>query len=71
VLQGQFYFLRQTEVDYRKAIEYYSQATQLDPYYALAWSGLSRAWTDLRRRGALRSRGHSRMSNRTERGYGR
>jgi len=44
VLQGQFYFLRQTEADYRKAIEYYSQATQLDPRYALAWSGLSLTW---------------------------
>jgi TolB-like protein/Tfp pilus assembly protein PilF len=44
VLQGQFYSLRQTEADYRKAIEYYTQATQLDPRYALAWSGLSLAW---------------------------
>jgi TolB-like protein/Tfp pilus assembly protein PilF len=44
LLQGQFYFSRQTEADYRKAIEYYRQATQLDPRYALAWSGLSLAW---------------------------
>ena len=44
LLQGQFYFLRQTEADHRKAIEYYSQATQLDPRYALAWSWLSAAW---------------------------
>jgi TolB-like protein/Tfp pilus assembly protein PilF len=47
LLQGQFYFLRQTEADYRKAIEYFTQATQLDPRYALAWSGLSRVWSDL------------------------
>ncbi len=47
LLQGQFYFLRQTEGDYRKAIEYFTQATQLDPRYALAWSGLSRVWSDL------------------------
>jgi serine/threonine-protein kinase len=36
--------LRQTEADYRKAIEYYSQAKQLDPRYALAWSGSSLTW---------------------------
>jgi TolB-like protein/Tfp pilus assembly protein PilF len=47
MLQGRFYYFRDTEADTRKAIEYYTQATQLDPRYVLAWSGLSRAWTDL------------------------
>ena len=47
LLQGRFYFLRETEADFRKAIEYYTQATQLDPRYALAWAGLARAWTRL------------------------
>jgi TolB-like protein/Tfp pilus assembly protein PilF len=47
ILQGRLYYLRNTEVDLRKAIEYYTQATQLDPRYAIAWSYLSRAWTDL------------------------
>jgi len=46
-LQGRFYLLRQTEADFRKAIEFYTEATQLDPRYALARSGLSRAWTEL------------------------
>jgi TolB-like protein/Tfp pilus assembly protein PilF len=46
-LQGQFYFLRETEVDFRKAIESFTQATELDPRYALAWSWLSRAWAYL------------------------
>jgi serine/threonine-protein kinase len=46
-LQGVFYVSRDTEADLRKAIEYYTQATELDPRYALAWSGLSRAWTGL------------------------
>jgi TolB-like protein/Tfp pilus assembly protein PilF len=46
-LQGQFYFSRITEADLRKAIESFTQATELDPRYALAWSGLSRAWTNL------------------------
>ena len=44
LLQGQFYALRQTEVDTRKAIESYTRAVELDPRYALAWSGLSQAW---------------------------
>jgi TolB-like protein/Flp pilus assembly protein TadD len=44
-LQGRFYFFRNTEADQGKAIEFYTQATELDPRYALAWSELSRAWT--------------------------
>ncbi len=47
LLQGRFYYPRDTEADNRKAIEYYTRATQLDPRYALAWSELSRAWTFL------------------------
>jgi len=46
-LQGQFYVSRNTEADLRKAIEWYTQATELDPRYALAWSELSRTWTGL------------------------
>ncbi len=47
LLQGQFYISRGTEADFRKAIESFSQATELDPRYALAWSLLSRTWTGL------------------------
>jgi TolB-like protein/Tfp pilus assembly protein PilF len=47
MLQGRFYFLRATEADNRKAIESYTQAIELDPSYALAWSELSLAWTSL------------------------
>ncbi len=47
LLQGRFYFSRITEDDMRKAIEYYTQATDLDPHYALAWSWVSRAWSNL------------------------
>jgi tetratricopeptide (TPR) repeat protein len=47
VLHGRFYHSRRTEADYRKAIESYTQAIELDPRYALAWSELSLAWTDL------------------------
>jgi TolB-like protein/Tfp pilus assembly protein PilF len=46
-LQGQFYGSRQTEADRRKAIQSYTQATEFDPRYALAWSGVSRVWTAL------------------------
>jgi len=47
LLQGRFYDLRETDTDTRKAIESYTQATQLDRRYALAWSGLSPAWTHI------------------------
>ncbi len=44
LLQGQYYYPRDTEVDGRKAIELFTQATELDPRYALAWSELARTW---------------------------
>jgi TolB-like protein len=47
LLQGRFYYLRGAEADIRRAIEFFAQATQLDPRYALAWSELSHAWTFL------------------------
>ena len=47
LLQGGFYLSRDTKVDVFQAINYYTQATQLDPRYAIAWSALSRAWTDV------------------------
>lgn len=47
LLQGRFYNSRGTEADVRKAIESFTQATELDPHYALAWSGLAEAWTNL------------------------
>jgi TolB-like protein/Tfp pilus assembly protein PilF len=47
LLQGRFYHFLDTEAELRKAIEFYTQATQLDPRYALAWSWLSMTLTDL------------------------
>jgi TolB-like protein/Flp pilus assembly protein TadD len=47
LIQAQFYALRETEAYYRKAIEWYTRATELDSRYALAWSALSRAWARL------------------------
>lgn len=46
-LQGKFFFVRDTELDTRKAVEHFARATQLDPRYALAWSWLSRARANL------------------------
>jgi TolB-like protein/Tfp pilus assembly protein PilF len=40
-LQGNFYYARNTEADFRKAIDAYITATRLDPNYALAWTGIS------------------------------
>jgi TolB-like protein/Tfp pilus assembly protein PilF len=46
LLQGRFYAFSFREEDLHKAIDFFKQATELDPRYALAWSHLSRAWTD-------------------------
>ena len=42
-LQGYYFFERNTNKDTDTAAKYYEKATQLDPSYALAWVGLSRA----------------------------
>jgi serine/threonine-protein kinase len=44
-LQGHFHFLRRNVDDYRKAIDYYDQAIELDPGYALAYAERAEAWT--------------------------
>jgi TolB-like protein/Tfp pilus assembly protein PilF len=47
MLEGRFYGSRETEGDIRKAIESFTQATQFDPRFALAWSELSQAFNNL------------------------
>jgi TolB-like protein/Tfp pilus assembly protein PilF len=47
LLQGRFYDSRGTQADLRKAIEFFTQATQIDPRYARAWCALSRTWVFL------------------------
>jgi TolB-like protein len=44
-LQGHFYSVRRNAEDYRKAIDYFDQAIQLDPDYALAYAERSEVWT--------------------------
>jgi TolB-like protein len=43
-LQGHFHLLRRNVEDFRKAIDYYDQAIQLDPRYALAYAERAEAW---------------------------
>jgi adenylate cyclase len=43
-LQGRFFEDRLTRDNTAKGFEYYRQALELDPEYALAWAGLSRAY---------------------------
>lgn len=42
-LRGRFFWNQFTPLTTRRAIEYFTQATALDPDYALAWSGLADA----------------------------
>jgi TolB-like protein/DNA-binding winged helix-turn-helix (wHTH) protein len=42
-MQGYYFFQGNTDKDTEMAVKYYERATQLDPSYALAWVGLSRA----------------------------
>jgi TolB-like protein/DNA-binding winged helix-turn-helix (wHTH) protein len=42
-LQGYYFYQRRTAKDVDMAAKYYERATQIDPSYALAWVGLSRA----------------------------
>ncbi len=43
-LQGRFFEDRSTQEDTERAVEYYRQASEVDPHYALAWAGLSRCY---------------------------
>ncbi|TMH62447.1 MAG: hypothetical protein E6H55_08255 [Betaproteobacteria bacterium] len=45
-LQGRFFEDRSTREGMAKGIEYYRQALELDPEYALAWAGLSRCYAN-------------------------
>jgi TolB-like protein/Tfp pilus assembly protein PilF len=44
-LRGRYYWNQLTPVTTKRAVEYYRQATKLDPTYALAWSGLADAYS--------------------------
>src|SRR5689334_13210983 len=44
-LQGRFFWNKRTAADLRKSIECFNQAIAKDPNYALAYAGLSQAWS--------------------------
>ena len=46
-LMGRFHFGKATEEGFRKAIEYFEQATAIEPDYALALAGLADVWLNL------------------------
>src|SRR5438132_7617185 len=46
-LRGRYFSYRRTEADLKKAIDYFQQAIARDPNYALAYSGLSDAYSAL------------------------
>jgi eukaryotic-like serine/threonine-protein kinase len=46
-LQGRFYWNKYTEAGFRKSIEYFTQATEKDPGYALAYAGMADAYAQL------------------------
>ncbi len=43
-LRGRFFFNRLSPQTTRRAVELYTRATEVDPKYALAWSGMADAW---------------------------
>jgi serine/threonine protein kinase/tetratricopeptide (TPR) repeat protein len=50
-LQGRFYWNKRTEESYRKAIDYFRQAIDKDPNYALAYTGLADCYSFLSSQG--------------------
>jgi len=44
-LKGRFFWNRRTEEGVKKSIEYFTKAVEIDPDYALAWSGLGDAYS--------------------------
>jgi tetratricopeptide (TPR) repeat protein len=43
-LKGRFFWNKRTAADLRKSIEYFNQAIEKDPGYALAYAALAQAW---------------------------
>jgi TolB-like protein/DNA-binding SARP family transcriptional activator len=44
-LKGRFHWNKRTAEDIRKALDYFEQALELDPTYALAWAGVADSYT--------------------------
>jgi eukaryotic-like serine/threonine-protein kinase len=52
-LQGRYFLNRLNKKDFEKAKEYFQQAVQIDPNYAVAWVGLASAYGDLANTGHM------------------
>jgi serine/threonine-protein kinase len=50
-LKGRYYCNKRTEESYQKAIEYFRQAIEIDPHYALAYTGLADSYSFLSSQG--------------------
>ncbi len=50
-LQGRFYWNKRTEESYKRAIDYFRQAIEKDPNYALAYTGLADSYSFLSSQG--------------------
>ena len=50
-LKGRFFWEQRTEEGMKKSVEYFEQAIQMDPNYALAYAGIAHSYTALRARG--------------------
>jgi eukaryotic-like serine/threonine-protein kinase len=44
-LQGLFYWNKWTQADFKRSADYYTQAVQKDPHYALAYAGLANTYS--------------------------
>lgn len=43
-LKGRYFWNKRTEADIQRALNYFQQAVDLDPGYAVAWSGIADVW---------------------------
>ena len=50
-LKGRYFWEMRTEEAMKKSIDYFEQAIQMDPNYALAYAGIGHSYTPLRARG--------------------
>ncbi|HAF15835.1 MAG TPA: hypothetical protein DCK99_19505 [Blastocatellia bacterium] len=50
-LKGRYFWEMRTEEAMKKSVEYFEQAIQIDPNYALAYAGIAHSYTALRARG--------------------
>jgi TolB-like protein/Flp pilus assembly protein TadD/tRNA A-37 threonylcarbamoyl transferase component Bud32 len=55
-LKGRYYWNKRTEEDLRKAVDYFNQAIEKDPAYAMAYAGLAESYVALESFGLMPAR---------------